>query len=162
MVKGRRGYTLIEMVVVSAIVSVVSLVAATVMLKTQQVQLAATGLAETQQEAFAAFDVISRMIRQASADTIVIDRHNSSQPPWSKISFTVNATGRQITISQRDRELFMNNNKVFGNVRNVSFAFAKSTADNILTVNLTFEKPVGPGQSKTVQLYVQRIKIQNR
>ncbi len=156
-----RGYTLIELMVVVGIMGAVGSMGAVVMQQAFRSQMMADALASIQQGAFNSFDTISRLLRQGSAASVVIDRYDSAQPPCSRITFTLPAANRTVSFSQRGQSLYMGSVRTFGSLRSLTFAYPKTSDPYILSVSMTFEKYVGSGSSKAVQLYVQRVKIQN-
>ncbi|MBI4422152.1 MAG: prepilin-type N-terminal cleavage/methylation domain-containing protein [Elusimicrobia bacterium] len=161
MVSGRAGYTLTEMMVVVGIIGAVCSTSALVIQKTLQAQLAADALASIQSGAFTSFDLASRLLRQASAASVVIDRYDSSCPPWSRVTFTIPSSGKTVRLYQRGQTLYLNNNPLFSDLRNVTFAFPATAEGDVMTVSLTFEKAAGSGKTKVIQLYIQNVKIQN-
>lgn len=157
----RGGYTLVELMLVVGIVGIISQVGYLVMLKTVQAQQMSDALATIQQGAFTTFDVASKMLRQASASSVVIDRLDASQPPWSRIRFTVPNTGKTVTFYQKGQTLYIGNNPVFTNLRSLTFSYPNSTASTVISMSMTFEKSTGSGRTKAIQLFIQNIKIQN-
>lgn len=160
-IRSEAGYTLIESLVVVAIVGTVMTTGAVVIQKTLQAQASADALTSVQAGAFTSFDLASRLLRQASASSVVIDRYDASCPPWSRITFTIPSTNKTIRLYQKGQELYLDNIRLFGNLRSVTFAFPATTEGNVLTVSFTFEKSVGLNRSKVIQLYIQNVKIQN-
>lgn len=156
-----KGHTLPELMITVAIIGAVTAAASLVMNKTLKAQMMASALTDIQQGAFASFDVISRLLRQASLASVTIDRYDNNQPPWSRLTFTLASTGKTISIYQRGQKLYFGNNPVFGYLRVISFAHPKTLDGNIMAVSMTFEKSIGLGKTKAIQLYIQRVKIQN-
>ncbi len=157
----RRGYTLTEIMIVVAILGITSGSTALVLQKTVQVQMMADALTNIQQGAFTSYDVISKLLRQGSAASVIIDRYDANQPPWSRLTFTNPNTGATISVSQRGQTLYLNNNAMSKSLRIISFAYPESSDPSIIMVSMTFEQSVGNGKSKAIQLFVQRVKIQN-
>lgn len=155
------GYTLIELMTVVAIMGAVGSIGALVMQQAFRSQMMANALSTIQQGAFNSFDVISKLLRQGSAASVVVDRYDSNQPPCSRITFTVPSTGRTVCFYQRQQYLYVGAVRTFGSLRSLTFAYPKSSDSYAISVSMTFEKSVGSGSSKAVQLYVQRVKIQN-
>lgn len=161
MVNNRRGYTLVEVMIVVAILGIISTASALMIQKTIQAQAMADALTNIQQGAFTSYDVISKLLRQASASSVVIDRYDANQPPWSRITFTMPSTGATIQLSQRGQTLYINNTATTKDLRILSFCYPQSSDPTVLMVSMTFEQSVGGGQSKAIQLFIQRVKIQN-
>lgn len=155
------GYTLTELIIVVAILGLVSSVGYVAMQKTIEAQLMADAQSSIQQGAFTSFDTISKLLRQASASSVVIDRFDTNQPPWSRIAFTVPSTGRTFNFSQRGQTLFFANNPMLTNLRSLTFSYPQTNTPNVISLSMTFEKSTGSGRSKAIQLFIQKVKIQN-
>ncbi|TPW20880.1 MAG: hypothetical protein FD126_1247 [Elusimicrobia bacterium] len=96
----RSGYTLTELMVTVAIMGTASSVGYLVMRKSFQAQFLLDAQNDIQQGAFTSFDTLTRLLRPATASSVVIDRYDTSQPPWSRITFDVASTGRTVTVYQ--------------------------------------------------------------
>ncbi|MBI5596773.1 MAG: type II secretion system protein [Elusimicrobia bacterium] len=158
---GARGYTLTELMVTVAITGTVSSVGWLVMQKSFQAQFMVDAQNEIQQGAFTSFDTLTRLLRPASASSIIIDRFDSSQPPWSRITFDIPSSGQTVSVYQKGQTLYFGSVPTFKGLRRITFSYPKSTDAALLSVSLTFEKGVGGGRSKAIQLYIQKIKVQN-
>ena len=161
MVRRSKGYTLTEMMLVVAILGIVSSTTALVMQKTFQTQMMADALATIQQGAFTSFDVISKLLRQGSAASVVIDRFDANQPPWSRIAFSNPNTGRSFTFYQKGQTLYFGSSPKLTNLRALTFTYPNSASPKVISVSMTFEKNTGSGRSKAIQLFIQKIHIQN-
>lgn len=155
------GYTLIELMMVVAIVGVVSSMGYLAMNKITRAQLMAESLSSIQQGAFTSFDTISKLLRQAGGSTVTIDRLDSDQPPWSRITFTNPNNGRSFSFYQKGQFLYIGSVPAMKDLRRLTFSYPNSATSNVISVSMTFEKSTGSGQSKAVQLFLQKIKIQN-
>src|SRR5882762_3774069 len=87
MVTKRGGLTLIELVFTVAIIGVVAMIAPQVITQTTKVFVLGRAKLELQREARAAMYLITRELRQAQSNTIIIDQVNG-QPYYSRIRFT--------------------------------------------------------------------------
>lgn len=161
MVRRSDGYTLAEVMLVVAILGIVSSTTALVMQKTFQSQMMADALATIQQGAFTSFDVISKLLRQGSAASVVIDRYDANQPPWSRIAFSNPNTGRSFTFYQKGQTLYFGSSPKLTNLRALTFSYPNSASPKVISVSMTFEKNTGSGHSKAIQLFIQKIHIQN-
>ncbi len=157
----RSGYTLTELMVTVAIMGTASSVGYLVMRKSFQAQFLLDAQNDIQQGAFTSFDTLTRLLRPATASSVVIDRYDTSQPPWSRITFDVASTGRTVTVYQRGQTLYFGTVPMFKGLRRLTFSYPKSTDPALMSVSMTFEKTVGDGRSKAIQLFIQKIKIQN-
>ena len=156
-----RGYTLIEVMMVVAILGIIGSVGALVTTKTIQSQMMADSLATIQQGAFTSFDVISKMLRQATASSVVIDSYDANQPPWSRVTFSIPNKSQTFTFYQKGQMLYIGNVPSLASLRALTFSYPKTSNPNLIGVSMTFEKSTGSGNSKALQLYIQNVKIQN-
>ncbi|OGS27996.1 MAG: hypothetical protein A2297_00870 [Elusimicrobia bacterium RIFOXYB2_FULL_48_7] len=121
---------------------------------------------EIQRDARRIINQLNRSLRQARASTVVIDRLNSSQPPWSYISFT--------TIDNRSYHFYQNGVKLYmcdlsrgatqqiaENLRHVTFCYPMLPNDEILSISLCFEKYSLGRNVKSLQLSVEKVRIMN-
>jgi prepilin-type N-terminal cleavage/methylation domain-containing protein len=159
--RNSRGYTLIELLMTVAIIGLISSTGAMVTQKTFQSQAMADALETIQQGAFISFDVINKLLRQATASSIVIDQYDANQPPWSRITFTNPNTAQTCTFYQIGQTLYINKTPAFKNLRSLAFSYPNTAVPNVISVSLTFEKAIGLGQTKAIQLFIQKVKIQN-
>lgn len=161
MVRRSDGYTLTEVMMVVAIMGIISSASALVMQKTFQTKMMADALSTIQEGAFTSFDVISKLLRQGSVASVVIDRLDANQPPWSRIAFSNPNTGRSFTFYQKGQTLYFGNNPQLTNLRALTFTYPNSASPKVISVSMTFEKSTGSGHSKAIQLFIQKIHIQN-
>ncbi len=85
--KIKRGYTLMEMMLVVAILGVLILAAPRTFIKTYQFVQLLTARVEIQKNARGALANINRDLRQAVGSSIVVDEL-AGQPPHSRITFS--------------------------------------------------------------------------
>ena len=83
----RRGYSLIELMLVVAIVGSIAMVGPRLMIQMTRFFRQNQARVDIQREARTVFDLMGRNLRQAQASTIVVDQL-SGQPPYSRVSFT--------------------------------------------------------------------------
>lgn len=162
MVKNHRGgYTLTEVMLVVAIIGIVGSTGALLTTKMLQAQAMADALSTIQSGAFTSFDVLSKMLRQAQADSIVIDRYDTNQPPWSRITFTMPSSSTSHSFYQKGQTLYIDNLPRLKSLRTLTFTYPNTTTSSVISISMTFEQSTGLGRSKAVQLFIQNVRIQN-
>ncbi len=102
----RAGYSLIEVMLVVAILGIVSSVGAGMLLQVNRYFILTKTKNDLQKEARAAMYVMTRELRQGQSNTILIDRLATSQPFYSRITFT-KIQGTTISFYQSGNQLFM-------------------------------------------------------
>src|SRR5450432_206132 len=98
MVKNNHGVTLMEVLVVVAIVGITAMLAPQIITSITKLFVLNRAKLELQREARAAMYVITRELRQAQSNTIIIDQ-TTNQPYYSRIRFT-KSQGTAVTIAQ--------------------------------------------------------------
>jgi prepilin-type N-terminal cleavage/methylation domain-containing protein len=167
--EGRRGYTLVEVMVTVGIVGVLFGVAPRLVLQTVRFfSINATRL-ELQRDARNVSEIMTTRLRQAVASSIFVDQSTTPtpQPPYSRIRFQT-IQGSTITFWQEDKKIYIVDSAVSNtpkmlsdNLRYLSFAFVDSQDDTLMTVNLSFEK--SSFQNKRVfQANTERVRIFNQ
>ncbi len=161
----RRGFTLAELMVTIAILGIVFSLAPKVMIDTYKFFRLSMARSEIQRDARAALDLMNRKLRQAEASSIVVSRHDSSQPPYSKVFFNTVDTS-SITFYQAGRQIYMqegaeNPRKIADNLRYMAFTYAETDKDTIMSVSVTFEKDVYQGKAKALQMAVEKVRVMN-
>src|ERR1700689_2311998 len=98
MVKKNAGWTLVEVLMVLAILGVIGMTIPRILPVINQVFILGRAKIDLQEQARAAMYILTRELRQAQSGTITIDRI-SGQPYYSRITFT-NMAGKTIVVSQ--------------------------------------------------------------
>lgn len=104
--KRRTGYTLVELMVVSALIAVLVSMGSSLLLKMNTFFHVSMAKIETQRDLRNPMDLLTREIRQAKAAQVSLSRETASQPPYSKISFQ-NIQGSSVLFWQQGRALYM-------------------------------------------------------
>jgi len=167
-VNSRRGFTLMEMMIVVAIMGVLVVAAPKTFTRVYQFVQLMTARVEIQKNARGALANINRDQRQALADSIVIDSV-SGQPPHSRITVTkYNSAGGTETMSyyQQGNQLFQARGGVTGkmianNLRYIASTYPRTDDDTILSISITFEKATYEGGTKALQMAVEKVRIMN-
>lgn len=159
--RSANGYTLVEVMIVAAILGIVASVGALSLLKITQAHDLATTIGDIQQGAFTAFDVTSALLRQAQSSSVVIDQYDPSEPPWSRITFSIPNSSMTFTFYQKGQTFYIGNNPMLQHLRSLTFSYPNTNIPDIIGISVTFEENVGSIGSKAIELFIQRIKIQN-
>lgn len=164
LLKRPSGFSLIELMVVVAIVGVISSIAPQFMTSITRFIRINNARIEIQRDARTTLEVINRKLRQARASSIVLTRESASQPPYSKLQFTT-IKDEQYDFYQVNDELFMgvsgSPKKIAENLKFISFSYPRSDDANIISVSVTFEKGTVQGGSKALQMAIEKIRIMN-
>jgi len=160
----RPGVTLLEMLLVVGIVSTLFTVAAPLMLQANRQFILNRTRVELQQEARSVMYIITRSLRQATSESITLSRASSSQPFYSKISFT-KQQGTLMVFQQEGTTLY----QVFGtskrplsrNLKYLAFTFPRSDDMGIISVSVTMEKEIFEGRKKALHMASEKVRIMN-
>ena len=162
--KCARGYTLTEMMIVVAILGILSTVGAQLMVQADRYWLLTSTRADLQKEARPIMYILTRNLRQAQSATIVIDRASSSQPFYTRITFT-KIQGTSMTFHQNGNQLIQTvgtSTKILSkNVRYLSFNFPRSDDMTIISVAMTLEKSIYNGKKKALQMASEKVRVMN-
>ncbi|OGR76406.1 MAG: hypothetical protein A2X32_12485 [Elusimicrobia bacterium GWC2_64_44] len=164
----KRGYTLMEMMLVVAILGVLILAAPRTFIKTYQFVQLMMARVEIQKNARGALANINRDLRQSVASSITIDRV-AGQPFHSRITFNkYNSTGGLTAMSyyQQGNKLYQatggsTGKMIANNLRYIAFTYPRTDDDSILSISITFEKATYEGGTKALQMAVEKVRIMN-
>ncbi|MDE2492091.1 MAG: prepilin-type N-terminal cleavage/methylation domain-containing protein [Elusimicrobia bacterium] len=166
--RARAGYTLTEMMVVVAILGVLALVGPSLMVGLQNFFLMTGARNEVQRDARASLDTINRFLRQASANSIVIDTP-SGGAPYSRISFTL-PDGRQMTFYQAGNKLMQtvvspggatSTSTLSQDLIYIAFTYPRTDDPTIVSVAITMGRNIQLGRRKVLELTIQKVRIMN-
>ncbi|MFA6092214.1 MAG: prepilin-type N-terminal cleavage/methylation domain-containing protein [Elusimicrobiota bacterium] len=166
MVKKQRpaGFTLTEMMITVAIVGILSSIGSVLMVQVNKQFLLANTRIDLQREVRAAMNIMIRQLRQAQNATIVLDRHSSSQPFYSRITFTTQQ-GKTVRFYQDGKQLIqkVNNNQITlsKNVRYLAFTFNRSDDMTIVSLSMTLEKALYQGGKKALHMASEQVQVMN-
>jgi prepilin-type N-terminal cleavage/methylation domain-containing protein len=166
MVKRGRGagYTLIEVMLVVAILGIMSTVGARLLLQANRFFILTKTRGDLQKEARAIMYVITRELRQAQSATIILDRQSAAQPFYSRITFT-KVSGTTMSFRQNGTQL----QQVVGNQtmtlsKNLSylaFTFPRSDDMTIVSVSMTLQEAIYQGQKKALHMAAEKVRVMN-
>ena len=107
---------------------------------------------------------MTRSLRQAQANSIKISRANSSQPFYSKITFT-KEQGDVLVFQQEGVNLYQiiggASRPLSRNLKYLAFTFPRSDDMGIISVSLTLEKNIFQGRKKALHMASEKVRIMN-
>ncbi|MBU4491319.1 MAG: prepilin-type N-terminal cleavage/methylation domain-containing protein [Euryarchaeota archaeon] len=160
----RRGVTLMELLMVVAIISVLFGVAAPILNQANKHFILSRAKVELQQEARSLMYVFTRNLRQARSDSILINRANSNQPFYSKITFT-KEQGDTLVFQQEGQSLYQVINGVkrvlSKNLCYLAFTFPRSDDMGIISVSMTLRKNIYEGRTKALHVASEKVRVMN-
>lgn len=164
MVKRRGGYTLVELMIVSAIVAVIASLGSSLYIKMNSFFRVSMAKVETQRDVRNLMELITREIRQAKASQVALSRETSSQPPYSKITFQ-NIQGDTVIFSQNGRTMTMIQNGsstvLAKNLHSLLFYYPSTDNPNLITVLLSIEKTAEGNKNYALQMGGETIRLLN-
>jgi prepilin-type N-terminal cleavage/methylation domain-containing protein len=160
----RRGVTLMELMITVGIIGAVFGIAAPILTQANRQFILNRTRVQLQQEARSVMYILTRNLRQAQSSTITISRANTSQPFYSRISFT-KEQGNTLIFQQEGVYLY----QVIGGVRRpltqnlkyLAFTFPRSDDMGIISVSLTLEKKIFEGRSKALHMASEKVQVMN-
>lgn len=163
-----RGYTLTELMLVLAIMGVVGSIGAKLFLQLNRFYRQNNARIAIQRDARETLHLINRNLRQAKASTVVIDQA-AGEFPYSRITFTrLTPSGGTASMSfyQQGKKLFMAQGgggakALSDNLRYLGFTYSRTDNDRLVSVSLTTESGTYEGQTKALQLSVEKVRIMN-
>jgi prepilin-type N-terminal cleavage/methylation domain-containing protein len=169
----KRGFTLMELMLVVGIMGVLILTAPKTFIRVYQFIQLMSARVEIQKNARGALANINRDLRQALANDITISSM-PNQPPHSLIKFKkYNSQGGTdwIFYYQQGNKLYqapgdasgnMQSGKMIANyLRYIAFTYPRTDDDGILSISITFEKATYEGGTKALQMAVEKVRIMN-
>ena len=162
--RSRRGFTLTEAVMVAAIIGIISLVLGALFINISRFSLQATARSNIQSNARTSMELITRKISEAKGHTVTIDQLNASQPNYSRLSFT-DIDGNSVSFYQQGTALMQvigtNQSRLANNLYQMVFTYPMSDDTGLIAVSLTFQEASYQGTTKSLQLSLAKVRIQN-
>jgi type II secretory pathway pseudopilin PulG len=166
--KGKAGFTIVEGLIAAAVTGMLITAATGVFMGVMRFHRQASARAEVQRDSRVGLELIQREVAQARGHTIVIDRFDAAQPPYSRITFST-FDGRTLTFYQKGTRLLLKTIKgtaiftapIASNLREVIFSYPRSDAPDLVAVSMTFEKTTYQGNQKSLELGLANIRIEN-
>lgn len=158
-----RGYSLVELMMVVAIVGTVAMIGPRLMVQLQNFYLLTTARGDIQRDARASIEIVNRFLRQARYRTIIIDSA-PGQGPYSRIRFE-HIDGRTFQYRQEGNKLIQGVNGVESvltrNLVYIAFTFPRSDYPRLVSVSMTMGKKTYLENIKELELTVQKIRVMN-
>lgn len=164
--RARGGYTLVEVMMAVVILGIIASVGAGIMLQVNRYFILTRTRLDLQRQARAALYVMTREIRQAQSATIVIDRASTSQPFYSRITFT-KIQGTQVSFVQVGNKLEQITGGGAGevtlstNLQYLAFTFPRTDDMSILSVAVTLQENIYQGQTKALHMASENVQVMN-
>ena len=152
-----------ELMIVLAVMGVLASITPHILTASGQVFILGKAKIELQEEARAAIYVITRELRQAQSNTVVIDRAGT-QPYYSRLQFT-KIQGVQVTVQQSGSSILLTEGThvttLSTNLAYMSFTFPRSDDMTILSVSFTLQKQIYGGIFKALHMASERVPVMN-
>lgn len=163
--KDKKGLTLVELIIVITMIGILSLSVSSVFIQIWRFYRITLAQKELQEEARTIMEIITRNLRNAKSDTIVISRYDVNQPPYSKIDFST-IDGTNYSYYQINRVLYQKIGqqapKVLSkNLSYFSITFPRSYEMNIISVAFTLEKNIYELKKKALHMASEKVMVMN-
>lgn len=156
------GFTLAEIMVSVAIVGIVFSIAPKLYMQVRRFFFLSNARVALQREARAAMVVMTRRIRQAQSNSLVIDQV-TSQPYYSRVSFN-DIDGNYVRFYQSGKTLYMvdsSTRALSTSLRYLAFALPRSDDMGIMSVSFTLEQSIYEGRTKALHMASEKVRIMN-
>jgi len=162
--RNAQGWTLVELLIVIAVIGIMAMITPRILSTSTQFFILGRTKIQLQQEARAAIYVITRELRQAQSNSIIIDRGTSTQPYYSRLRFT-KIQGTNVTMTQNGSSLILtegvNVSTMTQNLAYLSFTFPRSDDMTIVSVALTLQKQIYGGAFKALHMASEQVRVMN-
>lgn len=166
------GMTLLEAIVALAILGIVFSVAPRLFIQMNRFYRQHIARVAVQQNARLALDAITRNLRQAQAESIVIDQIPGPppQPPHSRITFARLQPSTTDTVAVSfygvGHKLYqkvgpLDARVLAENLRYIAFSYPRTDDVRTISVSVTFERGTYEGSSEALQMAFERVHVIN-
>ncbi|MDO8734531.1 MAG: hypothetical protein Q7K21_05185 [Elusimicrobiota bacterium] len=158
----KKGFTIVELMINVVSISIIAGALSALFFKWMQLWYLSSAKAEIQRDGRTCVAAVDKHLRQGAASSIVIDRYDSNQPPYSRLSFTKD--GQPFIYYQNGQSFYevINSTRTLAkSVRAVQFIYPDTSDDSIIAMSITFEKKTYSSQTKALQLSVAKVRIMN-
>jgi prepilin-type N-terminal cleavage/methylation domain-containing protein len=160
----KKGYTLTELMAVVAISGILIAVGVPVLNTVNQNIIMAKTRLTLQQDARTSMSLITRVLKEATASSIVITRHNSSQMFYSKIKFST-IDGKNYEFYQDGKNLVMKDGNLTrvlsSDLRYLAFTLTESSDLYIVSISMTLERYLFGGKRKALHMASEKVMVMN-
>ena len=160
----KKGWTLVEVLIVVTMVGVLSLSVSSIFYNIWQFYRISYAQKELQEEARVIMELITRNLRNGISNSIVISRYDDTQPYYSKIDFYT-IDGSRVSYYQIDRTLYqeINGNKkiLSKNVTYFAITLPRTYELSIVSVAITLEKEVYELKKKALHMASEKVMVMN-
>ena len=158
----RAGYTLIELLMVVAIIGILATLGPTLLTSMNNFFLMTSARYEIQRDARTTLDTVNRYLRQAVGSTVIMD--TNGQGPFSRIRFT-HVDGRYMEFRQNGHQLIQvigtSQSVVSNNLIYIAFTYPHTDDISIISVAITMGKSIQLGRRKVLELTIQKVRVMN-
>ncbi len=182
-IRSRAGYTLLEAMIVVAVIGIVASIGAKVMIQANRYFILTKARGDLQKQARAIMYIMTRELRQAQNSSIQLGQASASQPYYSSVTFT-KEQGTQVTYYQNGNLLCAAENASAFTLTNakgqrvcetttagahittltsdlayVAFSFPKSDDMTIISVSITLQTLINNGQEKALHMASEKVQV---
>ena len=166
-IKKKKGYTLLEMMMTVAIIGTVFGMVSPLMMQMTNFWRLTSARFAIQRDVRTSLSMINRFTRQAQSGTVVIDQA-TGQPPASRIFFyytDTNGTTVPVYFYQLGKKLYVSINGrttlLSESLGYIAFTYPRTDDISIVSVAMTMQSPTYRGGKKALQLSIQKVRIMN-
>ena len=162
------GTTLIEMILVMIVLGLLSSAGYLMFMHITKFNLQSGARLDLQRNSRTLLSNIYRELREASADSVIVDQLNN-QPPHSRIMFTrygKDGDVQTIIYYQEGSKLWRQPSGapailIAESLRSIIFSYPRSDDPTIISVSLSLQQPTYENQTKSLLMGIQKVRIMN-
>jgi len=165
----RQGFSFPEVLMTVLILSILAVAGTSLISNVFKMWRLTQARTEAQRDSRTVINLMSQFLKQASAQTVVVDRFKSSEPFYSRISFST-VTNDQYKFYQDQQTVKMQHTPSGGgtsttllasNLRYMAFSYPQSVKQNLVNAALCFEVKTYGGAAKNFYMTLQKFEIDN-